>query len=44
MKRRDFITLLAAATESPLAGYGQYTSQVPRIGVLMSIAESDPEA
>jgi hypothetical protein len=44
MRRRDFIILICIATSaSPLAAWAQHAGQVRRIGVLMAIAENDPE-
>jgi hypothetical protein len=40
MKRRDFITLLAAAAAWPLAAGAQ--ERMRRIGVLLPAAENDP--
>ncbi len=44
MRRRDFITLLGVAATRPFAARAQQTQRLRRIGVLMSFAESDPEA
>jgi putative ABC transport system substrate-binding protein len=44
MRRREFITLLgSAAIAWPYTVLGQQTDRVPRVGVLMSLPESDPE-
>jgi putative ABC transport system substrate-binding protein len=43
MRRREFITLLGVAAGWPMAARGQLSEAPRRIGVLMGLAEDDPD-
>ena len=45
MRRRDFIKLIGnGAVAWPLPALGQQQREMPRVGILMSLAENDPDA
>ena len=43
MRRREFVGLISSAVVWPLAARGQPSDRVRRIGVLVGLAENDPE-
>ena len=44
MQRREFITFVGGALAWPLAAQAQPGGRLPRVGVILSVAENDPDA
>src|SRR4051794_8837784 len=43
MRRREFIKIVGAAAALPIVAHAQQPERVRRVGVLMHVAESDPD-
>ena len=43
MRRREFVTGIAVSTAWPLSSQAQQSNRRPKIGVILNIAETDPE-